>query len=321
MADERPTPEGSERRVRRALSQAEHHRRRRRVAAAALGAVLLVLTALVATSAGSGGTWDPERLRNGAVAELPKLRLQEQADKAAKALAARKRERALEVAAVERTREQTPFIRVAGDQQRRVALTFDDGPSPYTQRILDTLKRGDAKATFFVLGNQLAEHPIPLQRAVAEGHEIADHSWNHADLTTLAPRDIGAQMSDVGSALKRVGIPEPTLFRPPYGAFDERVLRQAGRRDRLTVMWTIDTGDYKATDPQAMADQVLAQASPGAIILMHDGGGNRTVTGKALPLIVRGLKADGYEMVTVSQLLLGNPPPAEQETVARTPVA
>jgi peptidoglycan/xylan/chitin deacetylase (PgdA/CDA1 family) len=321
MTGERTTQDGPERQMRLALSQAEHHRRRRRIAAAALGAVLVVLTALVATSAGSGGTWDPVRLRDGSVAELPKLRLQEQADRAAKALAARKRERALEVAAVERTRKQTPFIRVAGAQIRRVALTFDDGPSPYTQRILDTLKRGGAKGTFFVLGNQLAEHPIPLQRAVAEGHEIADHSWNHADLTTLAPRDVGAQMNDVGRALRRVGIPEPTLFRPPYGAFDQRVLRQAGRRDRLTVMWTVDTGDYEATDPKAMADQVLAQASPGAIILMHDGGGNRTVTGKALPLIVRGLKRDGYEMVTVSQLLLSNPPPAQQDTVERTPVA
>ncbi len=86
----------------------------------------------------------------------------------------------------------------------------------------------------------------------------------------------------------------------------------------LPVLWSIDTQDYNASDPVAMAQQVLAAAQPGSIILMHDGGGDRTVTSKALPIITRGLKKAGYQMVTVPQLLIGNPPSAEQEAVARS---
>ncbi|HEX6944929.1 MAG TPA: polysaccharide deacetylase family protein [Casimicrobiaceae bacterium] len=321
MLDQRPDQDGRERQVRLALSRADHHRRRRRVAAAALGGVLVLLGLLVAVSSGSSGSWDPVRLRDGAVAELPKLRLEEQARKAAQVIAARKRERTLENAAIAQTLEQTPFVRIAGDQTRSVALTFDDGPSPYTQRILDTLQRGGAKATFFTLGNQLASFPIPLQRALAEGHAIGDHTWNHADLTKLSPKDVAAEMTDASSALVAAGVPKPTLFRPPYGAYNEQTLAAAKRKGMLTVMWTIDTTDYSAANPATMAEQVLAQIRPGAIILMHDGGGNRTVTGQALPLIVRGLKKQGYKMVTVPQLLMSNPAPAQQDSVTRSPTA
>jgi peptidoglycan/xylan/chitin deacetylase (PgdA/CDA1 family) len=305
----------------RAVSQADHHRRRRRVALAALCASALLLIVVVATSAGSSGTWNPTALREGAITELPRLRLEEQARRASVALASQKQARAIESAAISRALERGPTVRVAGAQTRSVALTFDDGPSPYTQRILDTLKRYKAKATFFTLGNQLAEHPLPLQRAVAEGHSIANHTWSHADLTTLARRDVRSQVSDVNVGLRRAGIPRPRLFRPPYGAYDEQTLRVARDLGMLTVMWTIDSGDYKATDPRAMADAVLADTRPGAIILLHDGGGNRTVTSKALPLIVRGLHERKYRMVTVPKLLTDNPAPAQQEPVARTPVA
>ncbi len=309
-----PTP-------RRTVSQADHHRRRRRAALAGLCAAALLLILVVAASAGSSGTWNPTALRDGAITELPRLRLEEQAQRASLALARQKQARTLENAAIARTLKQGPTVRVAGAQTRSVALTFDDGPSPYTQRILDSLKRYDAKATFFTLGNQLREHPLPLQRAVAEGHSIANHTWNHSDLTTLAPRDVRSQISDENVGLQRAGIPRPRLFRPPYGAYDEQTLRVARDLGMLTVLWTIDSNDYKATDPRAMADAVLADVQPGAIILMHDGGGDRTVTSRALPLIVRGLRERRYRMVTVPKLLIDNPAPAEQEPVTRTPVA
>ena len=224
--------------------------------------------------------------------------------------------------AISRTLRQGPYVRVAGDQTRSVALTFDDGPSPYTQRILDTLRRGKAKGTFFTLGNQLAEFPFPLQRAVAEGHAIGDHTWNHADLTKLAPADVKSEITDQAFGVQKAGIPRPRLFRPPYGAFNDQTLRVArgapacspssGRSTPTTTRRPI---------PKAMADAVLADARPGAIILMHDGGGNRTVTSKALPLIVRGLHKRGYKMVTVPQLLITNPAPLPQDAVTRTPVA
>lgn len=312
--NEQPTP-------RRTVSQAEHHRRRRRAALAGLCAGALLLAIVVATSAGSGGTWNPTALRDGAITELPRLRLEEQAQRASIALARQKRARTQENAAISRTLRESPYVRVAGDQTRSVALTFDDGPSPYTQRILDALRREKAKGTFFTLGNQLAEFPLPLQRAVAEGHAIGDHTWNHADLTRLAPADVKSEITDHAAGLQKAGIPRPRLFRPPYGAYNDETLRIARRTGMLTVLWTIDSNDYKAADPKAMADAVLAEARPGAIILLHDGGGDRTVTSRALPLIVRGLRERKFKMVTVPQLLITNPAPVTQDAVTRTPVA
>ena len=312
--NEQPTP-------RRTVSQAEHHRRRRRAALAGLCAGALLLAVVVATSAGSGGTWNPTALRDGAITELPRLRLEEQAQRASIALARQKRARTQENAAISRTLRESPYVRVAGDQTRSVALTFDDGPSPYTQRILDALRREKAKGTFFTLGNQLAEFPLPLQRAVAEGHAIGDHTWNHADLTRLAPADVKSEINDHAAGLQKAGIPRPRLFRPPYGAYNDETLRIARRTGMLTVLWTIDSNDYKAADPKAMADAVLAEARPGAIILLHDGGGDRTVTSRALPLIVRGLRERKFKMVIVPQLLITNPAPVTQDAVTRTPVA
>ena len=317
----RGAPTVNEPSPRRTVSQADHHRRRRRAALAAVGAVLLLFIVVVAGSAGSSGTWNPTALRDGAITELPRLRLEEQAQRASVALARQKKARTLENGAIARTLAQGPMIRTAGDQTRSVALTFDDGPSPYTQRILDTLQRYGAKATFFTLGNQLSTHPFPLQRAVAEGHAIANHTWSHADLTKLSRRDVRSQISDQNVGLQRAGIPRPKLFRPPYGAYNEETLRVARDLGMLSVLWTIDSNDYKATDPKAMADAVLAEARPGAIILMHDGGGDRTVTSKALPLIVRGLRDRKFKMVTVPKLLIDNPAPVQQDTVTRTPVA
>lgn len=321
--DPRPsTDDGGDARLRLALSSAVHHRRRRRVALLLLSIALAAFAAVVAASTGSSGAWDPMRMREGVVTELPKLKLEAQARAAAAALARRKRVHTIEGRAVSRVLERNPFIRRAGSQSREIALTFDDGPSPYTQRILDALARGGAKATFFTLGSQLGEFPLPLQRAVAEGHEIGDHTWNHADLTKLPRPQVAAEIREQARGLQRAGIPRPRLFRPPYMAFDGRTLKAAARAKMLTVLWTVDSGDYEARDPRVLARQVLAEARPGAIVLMHDGGGNRTVTGRALPSIVRGLRRRGYRMVTVSQLLLDNPPGPglQQEPVGRSEV-
>ncbi len=303
------------------VSQAAHHRRRRRVAGAAVAVAAAALLAVVAVSAGSGGSWNPAALRDGVKTELPRLRLEEQARRASAALARQQRARTLENAAIARTLKATPFVRMAGSQTRSVALTFDDGPGPFTQRILDTLKRYDAQATFFTLGFQLGQFPLPLQRAVAEGHAIGDHTWNHKDLTKLGPRAATEELSDQAAEMQRVGLPRARLFRPPYGAFDKQALRIARREGMLTVLWSVDPGDYAAKQPKALRDAVLANVRPGSIVLMHDGGGDRDVTARALPLILRALKQRGYRMVTVPQLLMANPAPAHQDRVKRTPVA
>jgi peptidoglycan/xylan/chitin deacetylase (PgdA/CDA1 family) len=313
-----PGEPGAERQLRIALSRAEHHRRRRRVALVGALTLLVVLVALVATSSGSSASWDPVRLREGAIEELPKLRLEQQATAAAAALQRQKHQRAKEDDAVAATLAKTPFVRRAGAQHREVALTFDDGPGVYTERILDALRRGHAKGTFFVIGRQIAQFPLPLQRSVAEGNEIGDHTWNHPDVTKLTPKELTAELTDQANALQQDGIPRPRLFRPPYGAYNDATLAATTKQHMLTVMWTIDSSDYISRDPVALTKYILGLARPGAIILMHDGGGNRTVTSRALPLIVRDLAKAGYRMVTVPRLLLDNPPDANQSAVRRT---
>jgi peptidoglycan/xylan/chitin deacetylase (PgdA/CDA1 family) len=307
--DRQPRPDAG---VRLALSRAEHHRRRRRVALVSALTALVILVAALATSSGSSGSWDPVRLRDGAIEELPKQRLEAQVAAAAGAIARQRRQRAREDAAVAATLAQTPFVRQAGNQHREVALTFDDGPGPYTERVLDALHRGHAKGTFFVIGRQIASFPFALQRSVAEGNEIGNHTWNHANMTRLATSDIATEMADQTAGLRRAGIPAPRLFRPPYGVYNDATLAAAARRHMLTTLWTIDSSDYIAANPAALAKYVLGLAQPGAIILMHDGGGNRTVTSEALPLIIRGLRQANYKMVTVPRLLLDNPPSARQ---------
>ena len=297
------------------------HRRRQLVALAAGLLVAVGSVVIVAVSVGSSGKWDPEQLQQGAAAEKPKMELEIQARAAAAVIEKRKKEIAAENAAIDAVLKTTGIVSQAGPENKEVALTFDDGPSTYTGGMLDTLKKYDAKATFFTLGNQISGFPLPLQRAVAEGHVVANHTWDHQDLTLLARRDIRGQLSDNTDAITGKNLPAPKLFRPPYGAVNDLVIAEARRAGMLTVMWSLDTNDYKAPEPAAMAAQVLSEVESGSIILMHDGGGDRTTTSAALPIILKGLQKAGYKMVTVPQLLLDNPPAAEQNSVERTPVA
>lgn len=303
-------------------SDAEIHRRRRLIAALVSGGAITLAIVLLAVTAGSAGTWDPEALKDGARAELPKLKLEAQAREAERQIAKRKAEQAAEDRAIQAVIRQNPVLTRGGSARKEVALTFDDGPSQYTSQILDILKRYKAEGTFFILGNQINGFPLPLQRVLAEGHALGNHSWNHADFTTLSTGDLRGQLDDVNGTLAAKGAPKINLFRPPYGAYDPKVTQEVGKKGMLTVLWDIDTNDYKQPDPGQMAADVVSQAQAGSVILMHDGGGPRENTVAALPLIIKGLRKKGFDMVTVPQLLLDNPPSAEEQVeVQRTPVA
>lgn len=303
-------------------ADADLHRRRRLVAALVSGGVIAVAIILLAVTAGSAGTWDPTGLRDGAKAELPKLKLEAQARQAAKEIARQKAAREAQNKAIDAAIRQNPVLTRGGSARQEVALTFDDGPSAYTDQVLDALKRYRAKGTFFILGNQIDGFPLPLQRILAEGSAVGSHSWNHADFTTLSTRDLRGQLDDVSGTLVARGVPQPKLFRPPYGAYNAQVSAEAARKGMLTVLWDVDTNDYTQPTPQAIADTVVRDAQAGSIILMHDGGGPRQATVAALPLIIKGLRKRGFDMVTVPQLLLDNPPAADQQVdVQRTPVA
>jgi len=180
---------------------------------------------------------------------------------------------------------------------RYIALTFDDGPHPeYTDRIVDTLAAHGAKGTFFVLGSRIRGH-LPQLRHIAEsGSMIANHTWDHLDLTTLAPERLEKQIGSVYGSIRSLCGTDPWLMRPPYGFANEQVRQGCAYP---IICWSIDTLDWAWLDGRRVADHVLAHASDGDIILMHD---IYPSTAEAVEQLVPALQARGFELVTVPEL-------------------
>ncbi|MGI9183647.1 MAG: polysaccharide deacetylase family protein [Solirubrobacteraceae bacterium] len=221
-------------------------------------------------------------------------------------------ERAAETAALNRTLAYTPYVRLAGSQHREIALTFDDGPGPYTPGVLSVLEHEHAPATFFEVGVLERYFHASTAAIVARGYPIGDHTQSHAPMSKLSARDQLSQLLQDTAAIGDYGAPFPRLFRPPFGLWDATTLKLLRRYRMLMVLWSVDTADYQQPGVTTIVDRALAGARRGAIILMHDAGGNRSETVAALPLIIRGLRHRGYKLVTVPRLLLDNPPPAQQ---------
>jgi peptidoglycan/xylan/chitin deacetylase (PgdA/CDA1 family) len=183
---------------------------------------------------------------------------------------------------------------------REVALTFDDGPSEtQTPAILATLDRLGARATFFEEGRHVSGREALMRQILASGDEIGNHSFHH-------PRDPGtAELTATDEAIRDATGFEPCLFRPPYGLIDAKD-RAAARADGLQlVLWSVDSGDDHHPGVAAIVANTVAEAKPGAIILMHDGG-HHPQTVRALPSVIGGLRARGFRLVTVTELLGGH---------------
>lgn len=194
----------------------------------------------------------------------------------------------------------------AGD---KIALTFDDGPHPVlTPKLLDTLKEKHVRATFFLVGKRVAEHPELVRRIIAEGHEIGNHSWSHADLTRLSRSQVASEIDRTQQAIEKAGAPAPHLMRPPYGAINASVVRQInGDFGMDIVLWTVDPQDWKTPGQEAVKARILADTKPGYIVLSHD---IQPDTVAVMGSVIDGLKSRGFEFVTVSQLLRYAPAPA-----------
>ncbi|MDX3638237.1 polysaccharide deacetylase family protein [Streptomyces sp. MB09-02B] len=178
-----------------------------------------------------------------------------------------------------------------------IALTFDDGPAvPETGTLLKYLAQYKARATFFVVGQNVATHPEVVRAEKLSGHEIANHSWNHPVLTHLTPAQIHSQMERTDAAIKAATGEEPRLFRPPYGAIDDKV---RAATSLSPVLWDMDTLDWKSHDPAEVAQTVISQAEPNDVVLIHD---IHPTSVAAVPEILRTLTAQGYHFVTVSHL-------------------
>jgi peptidoglycan/xylan/chitin deacetylase (PgdA/CDA1 family) len=186
---------------------------------------------------------------------------------------------------------------------REVALTFDDGPWPgSTDAILAELVSADVKATFFVVGKQLSARPEVSRRVVAAGMEIGDHSHSHKMLARVPHATITNEILFGQQAIKRELGVTPLWFRPPGGSTNSFVYSEAQRLGMRVVLWSIDPKDWRTPPARVIASRVLDRVRPGSVILMHDGGGDRSHTVAALGFIIRGLKARGYAMVTLSRL-------------------
>jgi peptidoglycan/xylan/chitin deacetylase (PgdA/CDA1 family) len=204
----------------------------------------------------------------------------------------------------------TPFVKEAGSRGHEVALTFDDGPGPYTPEVLSILERMHVRATFFAIGKMLRYFSASTVREVEDGDVIGDHTESHPMLAQLSAHDQYEELFEQIARVELLGGRRPVLFRPPYGSFNTTTIRELHSLHLLMVLWSVDTDDYQQPGVQVIVERALAGAHPGAIILMHDAGGTRTQTIAALPAIIDGLRARGFHLVTVPQLLMDDPPPA-----------
>ncbi|MEV0200930.1 polysaccharide deacetylase family protein [Nonomuraea sp. NPDC050691] len=183
-----------------------------------------------------------------------------------------------------------------------VALTFDDGPGPWTQALLAHLARFHARATFFVVGQNAALSPDVVRQAAEAGHELGNHSWSHRDLTRLTAAQVRDDLRRTDEAIRKAAGVTPSVVRPPYGAVNAVVRAQT---PHPLVMWNVDTLDWKYRDAARVTRAALSAAKPGAIILFHD---IHPTTVAAIPRVLRGLSARGYHFVTVTQALGGEIP-------------
>jgi peptidoglycan/xylan/chitin deacetylase (PgdA/CDA1 family) len=291
-------------------SNAPHHRRRRAGAAVAVLAGLALLAGVVIGAGGSVAHHPQAQVApSGFFARIRTL-----AGTGAGSFAVA--EQRAQNGAIDRTLAYTPWVRVAGAEHREVALTFDDGPGPYTPEVLSVLEREHVPGTFFEVGILERYFSASTTRIVADGYPIGDHTEAHAPMSHLSRRDQLAQLLQQTAVIGNYGAPFPRMFRPPYGLWNSTTLSILHKSRMLMILWTVDTSDYRRPGVAAIVKSAVSGARPGAIILLHDAGGDRSETVAALPLIIRKLRARGYQLVTVPRLLLDNPAPHDQDISA-----
>ncbi len=188
-------------------------------------------------------------------------------------------------------------------KEKVIALTFDDGPWPrITSQVLDILKKNEIKATFFWIGQNLQAYPKIAQQVVTNGHAIGNHTWHHW-YRWMNQSTAAHEIEDTAELIyKTTGI-RTSIFRPPGGVLNNGVADYAEKKNYTIAMWSVDSIDYHRPSAQKLVNNVIRKVQPGGIVLMHDGGGNRSTTVKALPQIIAQLKEQGYSFVTVPELL------------------
>jgi peptidoglycan/xylan/chitin deacetylase (PgdA/CDA1 family) len=204
-----------------------------------------------------------------------------------------------------------------------IAMTFDDGPSAtLTPKLLDILAAHRIKATFFVIGENVVQHPEVVARAAREGHEIGNHSWSHPNFGKMSEDGVRGQLQRTDEAIKGATGARPTLLRPPYGSITARQKRWI--HDEFgyqIILWDVDPYDWKRPGPSVVRNRILKETQPGSIVLSHD---IHPGTIEAMPSTFDALAAKGFRFVTVSELIhmaVPEPSPPSPGTHERLPPA
>jgi len=189
-----------------------------------------------------------------------------------------------------------------GPARREVAIGFDDGPWTLTPAFVTMLEQSHAPATFFMIGRQVeSTFRSTMLRELRDGDVLGDHTFSHPDLTRTS--DVRGQLLSTIAAIRAQTGYTPCVFRPPYGAVDDTVVREASALGLATVTWNVDPADWSEPGTATIERRVLEQVRPGSIIISHDGGGPRGQTLAAYPAIIASLRERGYRIVTIPELL------------------
>jgi peptidoglycan-N-acetylglucosamine deacetylase len=216
------------------------------------------------------------------------------------------------------SREQTPVsfwtlqreypnsIAIRANNTKKMAITFDDGPSQkYTPLILDTLKKHKAKATFFMMGSRASAYPDIVKRIHEEGHAIGNHTYWHPNLSEANINRMKKEISDTENTIAQIVNIRPRLFRPPYGNLTREQVKVLEQMNLSAIMWSVDSSDWQQLSAEQIQKNVLSNIHPGAVILFHDGGHwtqDLSGTVEALDIIIPKLQNDGIELVTIPEL-------------------
>jgi len=223
-----------------------------------------------------------------------------------------RRQAAAQNVGIDHVLKYTPFVTSGGGHRKEIALTFDDGPGPYTPQIVNSLKKAHVPATFFEVGFLETYFHAGTRDAARAGDVIGDHTERHAHLGSLPKAAQRDQIDSQAQWLHKLGVPQPRLFRPPYGSFNDTTMALLKKRRMLMVLWSVDSQDYRQPGVGTIVRRVMDGAKRGGIILLHDGGGVRSQTAAAVPIIIKQLRKRGFKFVTVPQMMADDPPPPGQ---------
>jgi peptidoglycan/xylan/chitin deacetylase (PgdA/CDA1 family) len=183
-----------------------------------------------------------------------------------------------------------------------VALTFDDGPSPwYTPQVLSILERYGARATFFMLGREAAHHPELVREVAGQGHAVACRGWSRVDLRSLDENRFSEEIDGTNALLRSLSGQQVLGVRPLDGLADEEVVRRLGRRGLATILWSTDPRDWRLPGERRIVRRAVRGLKPGSVLLLHDGGGDRRQTLAALPRILERIARRGYRTVSLAR--------------------